>query len=111
MVLAMDPVGTGFVGNLARPGGNVTGLSVQATELQGKALQLLKAAAPAVSRVAVTWDPGEPGASSAREAEISAHALGLQFSFWKCRSPAELGSVVTAFTETGWTHFSSTAAA
>jgi putative tryptophan/tyrosine transport system substrate-binding protein len=52
MVLATDPVGVGFVASLARPGGNITGLSSQSKELQGKAIQLLKEAAPTMSRTA-----------------------------------------------------------
>ena len=60
MVLAMDAVRTGFVGSLAQPGGNITGLTAQATDIQGKALQLLKDA-PTASRVAVLWDATEPG--------------------------------------------------
>jgi putative ABC transport system substrate-binding protein len=51
MVLSTDPVGTGFVASLARPGGNTTGLTMQAPELQGKRLQLLKEVAPHASRV------------------------------------------------------------
>lgn len=66
MVLAMDPVATGFVGSLARPGGNITGLTVQATELQGKALQLLKEAVPTASQVAVLWDPTKTAADAAQ---------------------------------------------
>ena len=61
MVVAMDPVRTGFVDSLARPGGNITGLTFQGTDIQGKALQLLKAAVPTVSRVAVLWAPTEAG--------------------------------------------------
>ena len=57
MVLAEDPVASGFVTSLARPGGNITGFSIQWAELFGKRLQLLKEAAPQVSRVAVLWDP------------------------------------------------------
>ena len=94
MVLAMDPVATGFVGSLARPGGNITGLTVQATELQGKALQLLKEAVPAASRVAVLWDPTEPGRRvQATEAEVAARALGLQPRLLEVRSPAGLDNV------------------
>ena len=79
MVLAMDPVRTGFVGSLARPGGNTTGLTLQATDIQGKALQLLKDAVPTASRVAVLWDPTEPGRRvQATEAEVAARALGLE---------------------------------
>ena len=56
-----DPVTSGLVGNLARPGGNVTGLSNLAPELVGKRLELLKQAVPAIRRVAVLWQPGGGG--------------------------------------------------
>jgi ABC-type uncharacterized transport system substrate-binding protein len=56
--LAADPVASGLVTSLARPGGNVTGLSILAPELVGKCLELLKQAVPGVSRVAVLWKPG-----------------------------------------------------
>ena len=57
MVLAEDPVASGFAASLARPGGNITGFSSQWAELFGKRLQLLKEAAPRALRVAVLWDP------------------------------------------------------
>ena len=97
MVLAMDPVRTAFVGSLARPGGNITGLTVQGTDRQGKALQLLKDAMPTASRVAVLWDPTEPGRRmQATEAEDAARALGLEVHLLEARSPAELDSLFTA---------------
>ena len=97
MVVAMDPVSTGFVGSLARPGGNTTGLTVQGTDIQGKALQLLKDAVPTVSRVAVLWVPTEPGRHvQATEAEGAARALGLEVHLLGVRSPAELESLFTA---------------
>jgi putative ABC transport system substrate-binding protein len=97
MVLAMDPVRTGFVGSLARPGGNITGLTFQGTDIQGKALQLLKDAVPTASRVAVLWDATEPGRRiQATEAESAARALGLEVHLLEARSPAELDSLFTA---------------
>jgi putative tryptophan/tyrosine transport system substrate-binding protein len=96
MVLAMDPVRTGFVGSLARPGSNITGLTFQGTDIQGKALQLLKDAVPTVSRVAVLWDATEPGRRvQATEAEEAARALGLEVHLLGVRSPAELESLFT----------------
>src|SRR5215475_4690249 len=90
MVLAMDPVRTGFVGSLAQPGGNITGLTFQGTDIQGKALQLLKDAVPTVSRVAVLWDTTEPGRSvQATEAEEAARALGLEVHLLGVRRPAD----------------------
>jgi putative ABC transport system substrate-binding protein len=79
MVLAVDPVGAGFVTSLSHPGGNITGLSSQIPDLAGKRLQLLKEVLPQVSRVAVLWDPDV--ASGRRllvtETEAAARALGL----------------------------------
>src|SRR5262245_25742391 len=97
MVLAQDPVAAGFAGSLARPGGNITGLSAQAPEGQGKALQLLKEAVPTVSRVAVLWDPTEPGRREiAKEAETAGPRLGLHVQLLEARGAAELDSLFTA---------------
>jgi putative ABC transport system substrate-binding protein len=60
MAISGDPVGTGLVASLARPGGNVTGLSMISPELATKRLQLLKETVPGVSRVAVVWNPAIP---------------------------------------------------
>ena len=91
MVLAMDPVATGFVQSLARPGGNITGLNTLGPELSRKTLQLLKEAVPTASRVAVLWDPTEPGRREiAKESEDAARALGLQVQLVAARSPDEL---------------------
>jgi putative ABC transport system substrate-binding protein len=65
MTLAADPVGSGFVESLARPGGNITGLAIDVTpDIAGKRLALLKDAAPAVARVAILWEPALPEAAS-----------------------------------------------
>jgi putative tryptophan/tyrosine transport system substrate-binding protein len=77
---AGDPVGAGIVSNLARPGGNVTGMSVQMAEQEGKRLELLKKVLPSFSRVAVLSNPSNPYCVIAvREARLGATALGLQF--------------------------------
>jgi hypothetical protein len=60
MVASADPVGSGLVASLARPGGNLTGLSALAPEVGGKRLQLLREALPGVFRVAVLWNPADP---------------------------------------------------
>ena len=79
MVLATDPVATGFVASLARPGGNVTGLTMQGADLQEKTLQLLKETLPHAARIAVVWNPAEADRLGlVREAEQAAGALGLQ---------------------------------
>jgi len=79
MTASTDPVGTGFVASLARPGGNVTGLSTMAPLLGAKRLELLKEAVPELSRVAIMWDPDVRGALlEYKEAEEAARSLGLQ---------------------------------
>src|SRR5262249_22759897 len=61
MVTAVDPVATGFVEGLARPGGNITGLTRLTGELSGKRLELLKEAVPRLSRLGILWDAGGGG--------------------------------------------------
>jgi putative ABC transport system substrate-binding protein len=74
-----DPVGTGHVASLARPGGNITGLSVQQTELGPKGLELLSTVLPAAKRIAVLWHPGTPSAVPGLKAlEEPARTLRLQ---------------------------------
>ena len=88
-----DPVGSGLVTSLARPGGNVTGLSNLAPELVGKCLELLKQAVPGVSRVAVLWQPGAVGERTEKdmlkEAEVAARALGVRLQFVEARGPED----------------------
>lgn len=75
---ASDPVGTGLVSSLARPGGNITGLSSMAPDLDGKRLELLKEAFPKVARVALLWVPsGSRGNLALTEMEAVAKALGV----------------------------------
>jgi putative ABC transport system substrate-binding protein len=77
---AGDPVGVGLVSGLARPGGNVTGMSVQMAEQEGKRLELLKKLLPDFSRVAVLSNPSNPYCVIAvQEARLGATALGLRF--------------------------------
>jgi putative ABC transport system substrate-binding protein len=74
-----DPVGTGFVASLARPGGNITGLSSISPELSGKRLELLKEVVPGLSRVAFLWNPDIRGALlDYNQTESAARSLGLQ---------------------------------
>lgn len=97
MVLGGDAVATGFVGSLARPGGNITGLTSQATELQGKALQLLKETVPTISRVAMVWNADVPGRrTQTREAEVAARTLKLQLRLLEARNLAEIDSAFMA---------------
>ena len=86
-----DPVGSGLVASLARPGGNITGLSTLAPDLSGKALELLKETVPKVSRVAVIRNPDNPGKThSLRETEVAARAFGLQLQPLEVRGPSDI---------------------
>jgi putative ABC transport system substrate-binding protein len=74
-----DPVGSGFIDNLAKPGGNITGLANLTTELSGKQLEILKEVLPKLSRLAVLRDLTEPGNPQAvRETDRAAKAFGIQ---------------------------------
>src|SRR5262249_14887365 len=79
MAFDSDPVGNGFVASLARPGGNITGLSALAPEISRKQLELLKELVPQLSRVAILGNSTEPAnASSVKEIERATGALGVQ---------------------------------
>jgi putative tryptophan/tyrosine transport system substrate-binding protein len=74
-----DPVAAGLVDSLARPGGNITGVTTIAAMLAGKRLELLKETVPKLSRVAVLWDPQDPGSALQwKESQLPARELGLQ---------------------------------
>jgi ABC-type uncharacterized transport system substrate-binding protein len=78
MTSALDPVGAGFVASLARPGGNLTGLSALGPELSGKRLELLQEVVPGLTRVAVLWNAANPANASVwHETQAAARALGL----------------------------------
>jgi putative tryptophan/tyrosine transport system substrate-binding protein len=79
MASAGDPVATGLVDSLARPGGNITGLSQMAPEMAGKRLELLKEIVPKLSRVAVLWNPqGTTSTLNWKEIQLPARELGVQ---------------------------------
>jgi putative tryptophan/tyrosine transport system substrate-binding protein len=84
----LDPVEEGLVESLARPGGNVTGLTLLSRELGGKRLELLKEAVPKLARVAVLYDPASPTGVLDVKEEIpaAARALGLTVRFWEVRA-------------------------
>ena len=97
MTNAGDPVGSGLVASLARPGRNLTGLSTIASDLIGKQLQLLKEVVPTMLRVAVLSNPANPGhATSLREANVAARSLRVQLQSLKASAARELDSVVLA---------------
>jgi putative tryptophan/tyrosine transport system substrate-binding protein len=90
-VTSTDPVPRGLVTSLARPGGNVTGVTLQAPELNGKRLQLLKEAVPGATSVVIFWNPqGIVHPQLLREAEVAAHALQLQLRPIGVRAPDDL---------------------
>jgi ABC-type uncharacterized transport system substrate-binding protein len=95
MMTSGDPVSEGFVDNLARPGGNVTGVSFLSEELSGKLLQLLKEALPNISRVAVLWNPAN-GAHSGywKDVRAAAQTLGIELHSLELRHPDELSGTL-----------------
>jgi putative ABC transport system substrate-binding protein len=102
-VSAIDPVTDGLVTSLARPGGNVTGLSALAPELVGKRLEQLKQVVPGVSQVAVLWQPGALGERTEKdlrkEAEVAARALGVRLQFVGARGPDDIDSAFADMTK------------
>jgi putative ABC transport system substrate-binding protein len=97
MASIADPVGQGLVSSLARPGGNVTGMSLQSVEITAKRLELLKEAIPAAARVAVLQNPNNPvGARSLQELEPAARTLGLQVQVLDIRPPEDLEPALDA---------------
>ena len=95
-----DPVGTGLVASLARPGGNITGLTALAVGLAAKRLQLLREAVPSVSRVAVLWNAANP--SSVRgfaETQDAAQALGVDVQSLEVRGPDDFGDAFASATK------------
>jgi len=97
---AIEPVESGLVASLARPGGNITGLtSTAGPEIVGKQLQLLKEAVPKVSRVAVLWNPTNPAHLLALgEAKVAARSLGVQLQLLETRGPDEFERAPAAAT-------------
>jgi putative tryptophan/tyrosine transport system substrate-binding protein len=92
-----DPVGNGFVASLARPGGNITGLSALAPELSGKQLEILKEVLPRLSRVAVFGTSTAPGnAQSLRETELAAGAFRVQLQYLDILNTQDIGTAFQA---------------
>jgi putative ABC transport system substrate-binding protein len=92
-----DPVGNGFVASLARPGGNITGLSTLSPELNGKRLELLKEIVPKLSRVGVFGTSTQPGhAQSLREVDLAAKAFGVKLQYVDVLSPKDIESAFRA---------------
>ena len=91
MPAASDPVGARFVASLARPGGNITGLTGYSPELNGKRLEILKEAFPKLSRVALLLSPNFPGSTlDLKETESAARALGLRMQPLEVRDDSDI---------------------
>jgi putative ABC transport system substrate-binding protein len=100
MLSVGDPVGLGLVASLARPGGNITGLSQMSPDLTGKRVELLKEILPKVKRVAFIWDPANPGMTLRfKEAQTAATALGVALQSLEVRRSNELPTAFAAATK------------
>jgi putative ABC transport system substrate-binding protein len=97
MAIHIDPVGSGLVASLAKPGRNITGLSTLAPELTGKRLQLLKEVVPGISRVAVLSNPTVPSqALEVKEAKVAAGSLKVQLQLLEARAPGDFAGAFSA---------------
>ncbi len=100
MTIVADPVGTGLVASLARPGGNVTGSSSPSPQLTAKQIELLKEAVPRLSRLSVLWNPTSPAHPVAlKEIEAAAAALRVSVQRVEARTAEELESAFAAITQ------------
>jgi putative ABC transport system substrate-binding protein len=92
-----DPVGSGFVASLSRPGGNITGLATLAPEISGKQLELLKETIPRLSRVAVLGNSTRPGnAQSLKETELAAGVFGVKLQYLDVLDPKDIETAFRA---------------
>ncbi len=107
---SVDPVAAGLVDNLARPGENLTGLTHIMAALAGKRLELLKETIPKLSRVAVLWQPGNPGSEQIwKETQLAAPGLGLQLYSMAVTSDDQLEGAFQEATKAGSTALALTA--
>ena len=97
MVVGGDPIAFGLIDSFARPGGNITGVTVQPQELSGKRMELLKEAAPKISRIAVFSNPDLPGLGLRfPELQVEARSWGITLQSMEVRNPNELVSAFEA---------------
>ncbi len=97
MPIAADPVGSGFVASLARPGGNITGLSALASDMAGKRLELLKEIVPRASRVAVLWNSSSQSKIAEwKDTQAAAKTMGLTLHSVEVRAPGELDTALAS---------------
>jgi putative tryptophan/tyrosine transport system substrate-binding protein len=98
--IAVDPVGIGLVPQLSHPGGNVTGMSIQSTDLAGKRLELFREIVPAMHRLAIMFDAGYPAAVMGNRAvQDAAHSLGLEAVSEEIRRAEDIPPVFAAVKE------------
>jgi putative ABC transport system substrate-binding protein len=97
MTLAADPIGSGLVPNLARPGGNLTGMSALASDLASKRVELLKELFPTTKRVAVLWNPSNQSkVTEWKDTQIAAQSAGLVLVPVEAQTPAEFDPALAA---------------
>ena len=97
-----DPIATWLVASLAKPGGNITGVTIMNDELAGKRLELLKETSPKVSRLAVLWNPANPGAALVfKQTKAATQELGLQLQSLEVESANDLESAFKVVTSAG----------
>jgi putative ABC transport system substrate-binding protein len=97
MALVADPVGSGLVASLAHPAGNITGLSVMATDLSIKRLQLLKEAIPRLTRLSVLWNPAQPWHPKVlEELKATSPSMSIELHFVSARTPEEIATAFSA---------------
>jgi putative ABC transport system substrate-binding protein len=100
MMSAGDPLGSGLVASLARPGGNITGLSLMAPDLSGKRLELLKEVLPQVSRIGILWNAANPySARVFKETESAAQMLRIEVQSIEVRGPDDFNSALPVATQ------------
>src|SRR5262249_1486076 len=97
VVVSNDPVASGLVASLARPGGNITGVTYVHDQLAGKTIELLKEAAPRVSRVAILWNPNHTDPEF-RETERAARSLGIPLQSLEVRAEQDFEHAFQAAT-------------
>ena len=100
MANAGDPVGLGLIANLARPGGNITGMSRVGVDTFGKGLELLKEIVPKVRHVALLWNPANPSHAPAMEnVKLTARSLGVQLQLLEAREPNQFDGAFAAMSK------------
>jgi putative ABC transport system substrate-binding protein len=98
MVGVAEPIGSGLIASLARPGGNVTGTSSVATDVVGKQLGMLKQVSPGVTRIAALWNPADPvfQAQQLTQTEAAAQKLGIELQLLEARTPNDFDAAFAA---------------